>query len=226
MNILNSEQIYDRTRDFLKSKRDNNLDDLATLINECRDAIDQLDTDIESQLNNKNARGISSEDRVIARTRISNLKRQRARMVNARKQLRTRLREFSDDQILSDKLDQLKADAKDPAKRAIWRNALEKNLKKFPSDIQKSARSAKSEVTKDKYQRIASELAEVVSISDADLKGDAVERFLKDHKPEWLTKISGDPKYKQQMLTIFLDALTSQQWSSFMEERGGRDEAV
>ncbi|MFA6233770.1 MAG: hypothetical protein WC824_06220 [Bacteroidota bacterium] len=226
LDLLSPQQIYEETRDFLKSKRDDNLDDLAHLISACRSAIGQLDTGIAAQLNKKSTRGISAEDRVIARTRVSQLRRQRALLVNARKQLRSRLRSFSSKQILSDKLDQIKADSKDPAKRAVWKKALEKNLRKFPRDTLQNARSAKSDITKEKYLRVSNDLAEVASISDPDLQRDAAERFLKDHNPEWHSKLSGDAEYKQQMLTVFLNAVTAQQFTTNEEENGGRDEAV
>lgn len=206
---ISPQKVIDEAQDFLRSKRDDNLEDFARHAKNITDAITQLESELEQHTLAKREKGISKPERDILALRIAQHQDMKRRLTSARSDLTTRLAEFRNKTVGALNTNRIRAAAKNPSRRNIWRAALTKNLRKFPSEIRKKAQSAKMEHTKARWQPALTDMLGILTEPSVELRRDAAEKFIKRHQPNWAAKLGGDVEYRTELLDIFLDALTT-----------------
>lgn len=206
---ISPQQVIDEAQDFLRSKRDDNLEDFARHAKNITDAITRLESELEQHILAKRERGISKTERDILAVRIAECRDLKRRLTNARSDLSTRLAEFRNRTVGALNTNRIRAAAKNPSRRNIWRAALTKNLRKFPSEIRKKAQSAKMEHTKARWQPALTDMLEILAEPSVELRRDAAEKFIKRHQPNWAAKLGGDAEYRTELLDVFLESVNA-----------------
>lgn len=200
-------QVNEDAQDFLRSKRNDNLNDFALHVKSTTDAITYVDAELKRLELEKRDKNVSKTGRMLISVEVAELRDLKRKLTGTRSELSVRLTEFRNKTVNTLNTSRLRQAAKDPSRRNLWKPALTKNLRKFPSEIQKKAQSAKMEHTKARWQPALADMKTILDETSVELQRDAAEKFIRKHKPDWAAKLSGDADYRTELLDVFLEAL-------------------
>ncbi len=206
---ISPQQVIDEAQDILRSRRDDNLEDFARLAKWITDSTSQITAELAELRQQRRSKDVAKTQKDILLVRIAQHKDLMRRLKNAHAELSSRLSEFRDKTVGALNTARLRAAAKDPTRRNIWMPALTKNLRKYPSQIQKKALSAKMVHTKARWQPALEDMKAILDEFSVDLQREAAEKFLRKHEPNWAAKLSGDAEYRGELLDVFLESVKS-----------------
>jgi hypothetical protein len=203
------ETVITEAQDFLRSRRDDNLEDFAHHAKSITDTITHVESELEKLALAKRDKNTNKTERDILAVRIAKYQDMKRKLTSTRSELATRLSDFRNKTVGALNTTRIRAAAKNPTRRNIWKPALTKNLQRFPSEVQKKAQSAKMYHTKARWQPALEDMKDVLTEPSVELQRDAAEKFIRKHQPNWAAKLTGDVQYRTELLDVFLGSVNA-----------------
>lgn len=200
-------QVNDEALDFLKTKRNDSLDDFATQAEAINTSIISVEEKLASYQHRRGEKSLSKTEKDLLAIRIAEAKDLLRRLKSTRGELSQRLSDFREKTIGTLRVNHLRSASKDTKRRQIWKAALQKNLMKLPAEIVKKATSARMEHTKAKWVPAKDEMIMILNEESTEYQREAADKFLKRYEPTWAAKLHGDADYRNEMLDVLINSI-------------------